>query len=210
MNVDEYFENKSKNPKGVSPVKNRLKRKIEETGDDLCFDSKKIKNDGVDVRRSKSTASKDLSSEKNRKRKLQENDDKDHADSKKMKTDFNDGTRLEPSSKNLTEVENKNDGSKNLSPSENKKQNIDDTDDDSCVKSKKSKTLSNDARPESVCGDITTDECNEDDAVSVGTPCTSSTWDEIPGELMVYTRKGVEGRSKVRFCILISAIHQPF
>jgi hypothetical protein len=30
-----------------------------------------------------------------------------------------------------------------------------------------------------------------------GTPCTTSTWDEIREELLIYTSKGVEGRPKV-------------
>ncbi|XP_031559592.1 bifunctional polynucleotide phosphatase/kinase-like isoform X2 [Actinia tenebrosa] len=30
-----------------------------------------------------------------------------------------------------------------------------------------------------------------------GSPCTTSTWEEIKQELLIYTRKGVEGRSKI-------------
>ena len=34
--------------------------------------------------------------------------------------------------------------------------------------------------------------------LATGSPCTTSTWEEIAQELLIYTRQGIEGRSKVR------------
>lgn len=119
---------------------------------------------------------------KSRKRKIEQTNDEDDKSSKKIKNDDFD------SSSNLTDID-----YSNLSSEKNLQIKSDGND----VDSKKMKCGIN--GEESLEPSLSENKNNVNESVSsfVVTPCESSTWEEIPGELLVYTRKGVEARPKV-------------
>ncbi|KAK3745074.1 hypothetical protein QZH41_014559 [Actinostola sp. cb2023] len=209
---DKYKTSLSEKPK---------KRKIaEDDEEEICVIVKKAKsgsreqtgqNVNTDDIINKDYKYKTYLSEKTKKRKIpEENKDEICVKVKKAKSDSSEQTGQNVNTDDI----NKDDKYKTYLSEKTKKRKIpEENKDEICVKVKKAKSDSSEQTGRNVkTDDINKDgikvdhTCNStytnDDHASsspplVGTPCNSSTWEELPGELLMYTRKGVQGRSKI-------------